>query len=207
MPAYISVSDVSGLSPSAASQGSGRDSQIQEVIDSLLLRIDSRTGQYFASGYEGNYDVKKYDWSMDGRTLAVPRMSSVARVERHTGDSWETISEDNYETTLVYPHKWSGIDTILFNADYSYQRVRVNGKVGFGNGDDQANPFVGDEAPADIVLETKKQARYDLSRLPLGGVSGGAIQSGELVVEMDGWLYLMSANITYQKYIDRRTLL
>lgn len=205
MPAYITLAECKALSPSPTSSPSAsRDTQWQDVIDSVMARIDSRTGQYLASGYTGTaeVDVSELNITKQGYTyLYIPRMESLTKLEYAAlpTDDWREIDTGMYKTGLQFPHKWSGIDTI-YAEGIMYGTFRLTGNVGWGIADD-------DTVPADLKLEATKQCRYDYSRLAIGGTSGSTINSGDMAVEMDGWSWLLSMNAVIRRLIDPRRLI
>ena len=207
MPAYISRDDVRGLAPSAEpSPSAERNAALDDVIGALMERVDSWTGQFFAAGYEGAYELAEADVSYgrgDTYIVAMPRLFEVTSLERHTGTAWETVEADRYRTGLVYSQKWTGFDTLYFLGSPPWP-LRVQGKVGWGHGPNSNEPFVGDAVPRRLKIEAEKQARYDLARLPIGGPTGMDIYSNEMTVEMGHHVYLMSSFQTFKSFRDGR---
>ena len=210
MPAYVDIAYVKSLAPTATADTS-RDTLYPDVIGSVLRRIDKRTGQYFASGYDGYLELMWADISFDHRRLFLPRMFEIESLECRNfygDDDWSEF-DGTWRKTLVYPQQWTGYDTIeIPNSAPSMHSWRVKGKVGWGHGTaDENDPFNGDPVPPEIKIEVAKQCRSDIARLPLGGSGGGNIYSGDLATDMDGWDLLRSVKMTCKDFFDGRRLI
>lgn len=208
MPAFIQPSDIVEIAPTAAPGSPPPDPRFAEVIDVLGERVDNLSGQFLSSGYTGIHNIQPSDYGYSGNrcVIAVPRMLSVDSVEQYSGGSWTALDTDRYETGLHFRQKWgTGIDTIWMSAASRFSQLRVRGQVGWGHGP-MGSEFDDDPIPKRIVFEFKKQARYEAARAGIGGKSGREQYSGELVVEMDTWLYLQSAFHTFKELQDPRRL-
>ena len=206
MPQYIDPAYVRGLSE--ATERAGGDALLTDTIKAATRRTDRRLGQYLASGYEGYYRLANFELKEGGFVLATPRLFSLEAVEYRTryGGEWIVLDSSEYEGYSCHPLSWSGVDTVELSRRVSGQ-VRVKGKVGWGHNENKQTPFVDDEVPEELRIEMAKQTRLDYSRLPIGGAGGSSVYSADLTVEVDGWLWLMSANIVVKGLIDNRRLI
>ena len=206
MPAYITAESVRGLSPSSAAPNTTRDELLADtVIPSLMRRIDQRTGQFFAAGFQGTRRLPRFEIKKRGSVLVVPRMHTLDDVEirRGVGDGWTKLDADSYEGYTAYPQKWEGIDTIELAQPVWNYAVRVTGAFGWAVG---SQTLETDPVPAELKQEAEKQARQDLARLPIGGQGGTSVQLGDLEVMVDGWLYLMTVNLVLRGLTDYRRI-
>lgn len=210
MPAYISVSDVRGLAASddRDTTDADADARLQEVIDALLERVDNFTGQYLASGYSGAYRLKRKDIKQRGLLLCIPRMFEVDMVQYRVAfaNDWQTVDNTQWTAYNAHPQKYSGFDTI----EMAYPlvgSVRVHGKIGWGfPTDEETDPLVADPVPKQTALEVKKQARYDVSRLGIGGLTGSALGGMDMEIDMDTFEFLISTRQVLLRLIDKRRL-
>ena len=211
MPAYISVADVRGLAASDPREGSpdaDADARLQEVIDALLSRVDEFTGQYLSSSYTGAYRLKRKDIKHRGLLLCVPRMYEVEAVEYRVAfaNEWETVDTSQWHAYNAHPQRYSGYDTIEMGYPL-VGSVRVHGNIGWGFATtEDSNPLTADPVPPKVALEVKKQARYDVSRLGIGGLSGSALGGMEMEIDMDTFEFLISTRQVLLRLIDKRRL-